>query len=110
MAKTLANWEETEKVTEAVSKKFNVVLKTEFESDFIEKCYGEGNMTYVDPNKDIFEANKARREAAMTPKEYIKWKTDIENSSRVITVKNIEYHIKSVEKSDYFIFDSKKLK
>ena len=79
LAKTLADWEATEKVTEYVSKKFNVVLKTEFDGNFIEECYGKGNMTYVDPNKEKFEKNKARTEAMMSKEKYSEWKKDIEN-------------------------------
>ena len=110
LAKTLADWQATEKVTEYVSKKFNVVLKTEFDGDFIEECYGKENMTYVDPNKQKFEKNKARTEAMMSKEKYSEWKEDIEKNSRVITVKNMEYRLKSAKKCDYLISVSNKLK
>lgn len=109
VARELGDWNISEKVVDTVVKRFNVVLHSEFAPEFVEKTFGQGLTKYIDKGLLRAEEVKEKRKLTMSEEEEEDWKSVVEQKFGVITLKGMQYGLKSASKSKYIIFDARRL-
>jgi len=109
VARELGDWNISEKVVDSVVKKFNVVLYSEFAPEFIFDTFGEGLTKHVDKGFIRAEEVKEKMKLTMSEEEEEVWKSVVEQKLGFITLKGMQYGLKSASKSKCVIFDARRL-